>query len=74
MKFEEKVDISINETILVIGSISFIDIDKKLVSPDGFVHLEQANILSCSGLDAYYESRLINRLSYAKTDKWPNKL
>jgi flavin reductase (DIM6/NTAB) family NADH-FMN oxidoreductase RutF len=74
MKFEEKVDISMNGTILVIGSISFIDIDKKLVSPDGFVHLEQANILSCSGLDAYYESRLINRLSYAKTDKWPSKL
>ena len=74
MKFEEKVDISMNGTILVIGSIFFIDIDKKLVSPDGFVHLEQANILSCSGLDAYYESRLINRLSYAKTDKWPSKI
>ncbi len=74
MKFEEKIDIAVNGTILVIGSISFIDIDEKLIAPDGFVHLDQAELLSCSGLDAYYETRLIHRLSYAKTDKWPSKL
>ena len=74
MKFVEKVDIAINGTILVIGSISFIDIDEKLIAPDGFVHLDQAELLNCSGLDAYYETRLIHRLSYAKTDKWPSKL
>lgn len=74
MKFVEKVDIAINGTILVIGSISFIDIDEKLIAPDGFVHLDQAELLNCSGLDAYFETRLIHRLSYAKTDKWPSKL
>lgn len=74
MKFEEKIDIPINGTILLIGRISFIDIDEKYIASDGFVHLDQANTLCCSGLDAYYETRLLHRLSYAKTDKWPIKL
>jgi flavin reductase (DIM6/NTAB) family NADH-FMN oxidoreductase RutF len=66
MKFEEKIDISINNTILIIGSIQHIEIDEKLIASDGFVDLSQANTLACSGLDAYFEARLIERLSYAK--------
>ncbi|MFM6935095.1 MAG: flavin reductase family protein [Flavobacteriales bacterium] len=74
IKFEEKIDISINGTILLIGSISFIDMDEKVIAPDGFVHLDQLKTLSCAGLDAYFDTRLIQRLSYAKIDKWPSKL
>lgn len=66
MKFEQKIDISINNTILIIGSIQHIEMDEKLISSDGFVDLAQANTLACSGLDAYFEARLIERLSYAK--------
>jgi flavin reductase (DIM6/NTAB) family NADH-FMN oxidoreductase RutF len=66
MKFEEKIDISINNTMLIIGSIQHIEIDEKLIASDGFVDLAQANTLACSGLDAYFEARLIERLSYAK--------
>jgi flavin reductase (DIM6/NTAB) family NADH-FMN oxidoreductase RutF len=66
MKFEEKIDISINNTMLIIGSIQHIEMDEKLISSDGFVDLAQANTLACSGLDAYFEARLIERLSYAK--------
>jgi hypothetical protein len=66
MKFEQKIDISINNTILIIGSIQHIDMDEKLISSDGFVDLAKANTLACSGLDAYFEARLIERLSYAK--------
>jgi hypothetical protein len=44
------------------------------IANDGFVDLERANTLSCSGLDAYYEARLIQRLSYATPEKWPVKI
>lgn len=74
MRLEQKMDISINNTILLIGSIVHIELDEKLIGSDGFVHLQDANTLACTGLDAYYETRLITRLSYAKTDQWPVKL
>lgn len=74
MKFEEKVDISINGTILIIGSIEFIELDEQFLSADGFVDLAKAKTLTCAGLDAYFENTLLHRLSYAKPEKWPSKL
>lgn len=74
LKMEQKIDLSINNTLLIIGSIHQIEIDEKLISSDGFVALDKANTLACAGLDAYYETRLIERLSYANTEKWPIKL
>jgi len=71
MKLEQKMDITINNTILLIGSIYFIELDKEVISPDGFVALDRLNTLACAGTDAYYETRLIGRLSYAKPDTWP---
>lgn len=74
MKFEEKVDIAINGTILIIGSIQFIELDENWISADGFVDLAKAESLTCAGLDAYFENKLVQRLSYAKPDKWPSKI
>lgn len=65
MKLEEIIEIKINGTILVIGSIDKVIIDKKIISNDGFVALEQKNNLVCAGLDAYYETKFIDRLEYA---------
>ena len=66
MKLEQKIELTINNTILIIGSIEHIEMDKNIISSDGFVALDKANTLSCAGLDAYYETRLIDRLSYAR--------
>lgn len=74
MKLEQRMDIAINNTILLIGSIQYIEIDERIISAGGFVALDQANALACAGTDAYYETRLIGRLSYAKPDTWPVKL
>lgn len=74
MHLEQKIDIAINNTILIIGSIQHIEIDENIIAPDGFVALHQLNTLACSGLDAYYETRLIDRLTYASVDKWPVKI
>jgi flavin reductase (DIM6/NTAB) family NADH-FMN oxidoreductase RutF len=71
MQFEEKIDIKINGTVLIIGSIQYIEVNDKLVSIDGFINLEAANILVSCGLDAYFKTQSLGRLSYAKPDKWP---
>jgi flavin reductase (DIM6/NTAB) family NADH-FMN oxidoreductase RutF len=74
MAYEQRIDIALNNTILIIGRIEKIKLDEQFIAPDGFINLEQANTLGCAGLDAYYESKLIGRLHYAKTDRWPSKM
>ncbi|WP_018342674.1 flavin reductase family protein [Cytophaga aurantiaca] len=71
MKLQQKIDITINNTIMIIGSIEQIEIDKSIVSADGFVALDKSNTLACAGLDAYYATYLIDRLQYATTDALP---
>jgi len=66
MKFEESIPIALNGTILIIGSIMMVDINASLVGPDGYVALSDAEILISQGLDAYFVSKAIGRLPYAK--------
>lgn len=74
MKFEERVDIKLNDTILIIGSIQSIQLDNAFLGDDGFVALHKTKLLAVSGLDAYHETKFIKRLSYAKPDVWPNEI
>ncbi|MBY0244686.1 MAG: flavin reductase [Sphingobacteriaceae bacterium] len=66
MKFEEKIPIAINGTILIVGSIQQVTVNDKLVGEDGFVDLSAADVLISQGLDAYFSSNAIGRLPYAK--------
>jgi hypothetical protein len=66
MKLEDTITIPLNGTILIIGSIQQIEIDNKLVGQDGFVNLSQAEVLISQGLDAYFVSKAVGRLGYAK--------
>ena len=74
MKFIEKIDIAINGTIMVLGSVEKIIFEDDLISDDGFVALEKADVLACTGLDAYYKTSFLGRLSYAKTDAEPKRI
>ena len=74
MQFLEKVEIKLNGTILVIGSIEYIELNENCISNDGFVSLEKENILGCVGLDAYYNPQFLGRLSYAKPEKWTTRI
>jgi flavin reductase (DIM6/NTAB) family NADH-FMN oxidoreductase RutF len=69
IEFREKIDISINNTTMVIGEIVQIYIPEDCISPDGFIDLEKANTITCSGLDSYHKTIQLDRLSYAKPDK-----
>lgn len=66
MKFEERVDLKINGTVLLIGSIQSVYIDDALVAADGFVNLSTAEVLVSQGLDAYFTTSPLGRLPYAK--------
>lgn len=69
IEFKEKVDISINNTVMIIGEIVQIYIPENCLQEDGFIDLEKANTITCSGLDSYHKTIQLDRLSYAKPDK-----
>lgn len=74
MKLVDTLEIKANATILLIGSIQWIDLEEQFINKDGFVGLEKMDILACAGLDAYYKPAFIGRLSYPKPGSWPTKL
>ena len=64
MKFQQIVDIEINNTKMVIGSIERIHIPKNRLAEDGLV--KPFDLLLSGGLDAYYTSDFLSQLPYAK--------
>lgn len=66
MKFEERINIKLNGTVLIIGSVAQVEMDDKLVGPDGFISLSEAEVLISQGLDAYFTPQAVGRLAYAK--------
>lgn len=69
VEFKEKTDLQINNTVLIIGEVKAVYFPENCQSEDGFLDLEKANTLTCSGLDSYHKTVKIDRLSYAKPDK-----
>jgi flavin reductase (DIM6/NTAB) family NADH-FMN oxidoreductase RutF len=72
MKMEQKIDIPINETLLLIGSIQSIWLKDEMLLNDGFITHEKGDILSVVGLDAYYQSAFLGRLTYPRPGEKPN--
>ena len=62
------VPIQINNTILVIGKVKFIQLDEKFLKEDGFLSLYDQGIVGGTGLDSYLSAQEIGRYSYAKPD------
>ena len=58
-----------NGTVLVVGEIQQVHIPDDCLREDGFVDLEKAQTVTCSGLDAYHTTQKLTRLSYAKPDQ-----
>lgn len=69
LKFEERQDLKINGTIFIIGSVIEIIIPEDCLNTDGYIDIEKAGSLTCSGLDAYHVTQRLARLSYAKPDQ-----
>jgi flavin reductase (DIM6/NTAB) family NADH-FMN oxidoreductase RutF len=68
-EFVQKIDIELNGTYIIIGKIIKIIVPDECVFSDGFVDLEKAQTITCSGLDSYHTTQKLARLSYAKVGK-----
>lgn len=69
LEFIEKVEISINNTILIIGQIVDVYFPAEIFKTDGFLDLEATNSVISCGLDSYHKTKKLERLSYAKVGK-----
>jgi flavin reductase (DIM6/NTAB) family NADH-FMN oxidoreductase RutF len=69
IELREKVDITINNTTMIIGEIVQLYIPEDCLKEDGFVDIEKANSITCSGLDSYHKTIRLDRLGYAKPNK-----
>jgi flavin reductase (DIM6/NTAB) family NADH-FMN oxidoreductase RutF len=66
MEFKERIEISINQTIMIIGEIKAIYFPSDCLSLDGFMNIEKAGTISVAGLDSYHTTQVLKRLDYAK--------
>ncbi len=66
IQFKEKIDLSINQTMMIIGQIEQIHYPEECLHEDGYLDIEKAGTISCSGLDSYHRTQRIDRLPYAK--------
>lgn len=73
-QFERRVDINENGTILIIAKIVSVTLPENCLANDGYINLEKAGTLTCSGLDSYHKTTRIARLTYAKTNLPVTKL
>ncbi len=66
MEFKERIEISINQTSMIIGEIKWIHFPDHCLSEDGFLDIEKAGSITSTGQDSYHTTQLLQRLEYAK--------
>jgi flavin reductase (DIM6/NTAB) family NADH-FMN oxidoreductase RutF len=66
VEFRERIDLTINNTIMVIGEINQLYFPQDCLSDDGYLDIEKAGTISCTGLDSYHTTQRLQRLNYAK--------
>lgn len=71
VQFKERIDIKLNNTILIIGEIKEIYFPENCLCEDGFLDIEKAKTITCSGLDSYHKTERLERLTYAKPNTKP---
>jgi hypothetical protein len=59
---------------MLLAEIKYVSVPENAIMADGFVDLEKAGTVTCSGLDSYHTTNRIARLSYAKPDTVPSIL
>lgn len=74
MRFEDRIHIKLNNTSLLVGSIQWVEVNEKIIHADGYIDLAGEDILISCGLDAYFRTQPLGRLTYAKPDRSPDFL
>jgi len=66
LEFKQRIDIALNSTIIIIGQIKVLYFPNNCLCEDGFLDIEKANTITCSGLDSYHLTKRFDRLAYSK--------
>lgn len=72
MQIKEEVPIELNGTILMIGEIQSVHLEEKILLADGQLDLNEAEIVSISGLNRYHLPKEIDDFPYARKEELPN--
>jgi flavin reductase (DIM6/NTAB) family NADH-FMN oxidoreductase RutF len=66
IEFKERINLTINNTILIIGEIKEMYFPTHCLLEDGYLDIEKAGTIACTGLDSYHLTQRLERLPYAK--------
>ena len=67
--FKEQIKIESHSTIMIVGEISHVYFPSNCLCEDGFLDIEKAGSITCSGLDSYHTTQRLARFSYAKPEQ-----
>lgn len=70
----EEIPIAFNDTRLLIGAVQEVILPSGAVAEDGWIRLDEYDVVSVAGLDSYYLGQLLARKSYAQPDAAPYNL
>ncbi len=70
MKLEEVIPIKANGTIMVIGSVQQLHVEKSIIDEDYALNLENS-VSAISGLNTYYKAAKIAKYPYARVGRFP---
>ncbi|MFG1501196.1 flavin reductase family protein [Halobacteriovorax sp. XZX-3] len=74
IKFVREIKIEENGTHFLIGEIKSVHLPQDCLEEDGHIDIHKASTICVSGLDAYFTTSALGRLSYAKADRPPSWL
>jgi flavin reductase (DIM6/NTAB) family NADH-FMN oxidoreductase RutF len=66
IEFKERINLTINNTIMIIGEIKEMYFPTHCLLEDGYLDIEKAGTIACTGLDSYHLTQRLERLPYAK--------
>ncbi|HQT23218.1 MAG: flavin reductase [Sphingobacteriales bacterium 17-39-43] len=66
LELREIIDVSLNNSKILIGEIVHVLMDDGIVASDGYVDHIKAGTVTVSGLDSYFTTEHLGRLAYAK--------
>lgn len=66
IEFKERINLTINNTIMIIGEIKEMYFPQDCLQADGYLDIEKAGTIACTGLDSYHLATRLERLPYAK--------
>jgi len=68
LKLVEDITLKSNGKVIIIGEVVEVILPRNCVLNDGMIDLGMAGTITATGMDTYYSTRKIVRLSFAKTD------